>query len=164
MCDDSSNVHGRVQPCLVRRYFYFCVCGFASTVPNPRFFYFYQLYFFELSLRGSGCDEMDYSNSCAAHSNGISVSRMGLCSTSTSSTASAATESIASGSTTTAFIATASGTECQIGESADPTMGCTIEGEFCQLEMGVCSDGSGIQYGVCATIPEACTLDYNPVW
>ena len=109
---------------------------------------------------------MDYSNACAAYGQGVSVSRMGECITSTSTTTSVATEASGSGSTTATVATTvaASGTECQIGPSADSAMDCQIEGEFCQLDMGVCNNKSGIHDGVCMAVPQACTADYNPVW
>lgn len=71
------------------------------------------------------------------------------------------TESTSSGST---FASEVAGTECQIGSSADPALGCAIEGEFCQLDTGVCNNKSGIHYGVCVEIPQLCTEEYNPVW
>ena len=64
----------------------------------------------------------------------------------------------------TSTAASAGGTECQVGPSADPAMNCTIEGEFCQLELGLCNNKSGIYDGVCAEIPQVCTEEYNPVW
>ena len=114
----------------------------------------------------SGCDGLDYGNACAAHGIGVSVSRLGQCTTST--TTSVATEPSSSGSSTIseAIVTTtdATGTACQIGPSADPAMICTIDGEFCQLETGVCNNKSGIHDGVCVTVPQACTLEYDPVW
>ena len=91
---------------------------------------------------------------------------MGQCTSSTSTTTTTvATEASGSGSTTTtAATVAASGTECQIGPSADSAMDCQIEGEFCQLDMGVCNNKSGIHDGVCMAVPQACTADYNPVW
>lgn len=88
---------------------------------------------------------------------------MGQC-TASATTTSVATEASSSGSTTITATVAASGTECEVGPSADPAMSCTVEGEFCQLDMGVCNNKSAIQYGVCAMIPQACTLEYDPVW
>ena len=82
---------------------------------------------------------------------------MGQCTT----TSSVATES-SGGGTSTVMIAT--GTACQIGEAADPATACTAVGEFCQLEIGVCNNKSGIHDGACATVPQVCTEEYNPVW
>ena len=62
----------------------------------------------------SGCDEQDYSNACAAHGQGISVSRMGQCTT--SSTTSAGT--VASSSSTAATVATGSTTVSKTGVAA----------------------------------------------
>ena len=82
---------------------------------------------------------------------------MGPCTT----TSSVATES--SGGTSTVMAAT-DGVACQVGPSADPALGCATEGEFCQLDTGVCNNKSGIHDGVCVTIPQVCTEEYNPVW
>lgn len=87
---------------------------------------------------------------------------MGPCTATT--TTSVATEVSASGSTTIAATVAASGAECQVGPSADPTTDCSIDGEFCQLDIGVCNNKSGIHDGVCVTVPQACTLEYDPVW
>ena len=109
------------------------------------------------SMFDSGCDELDYANACAAYGQGVSVSRMGPCTT----TSSVATES--SGGTSTVMAAT-DGVACQVGPSADPALGCATEGEFCQLDTGVCNNKSGIHDGVCVTIPQVCTEEYNPAW
>ena len=86
-------------------------------------------------------------------------------------TATTTVESSTSGSTTTSLeaIITAStteaaGVECQVGSAANPDLDCMNEGEFCQLDMGVCNNKSGIHYGVCVEIPQMCTEEYNPVW
>lgn len=117
-------------------------------------------------MHNSGCDEEDYGNACVAHGNGVSVSRLGQCTTST--TTIVPTESSSSGSTTISEVIVtttgATGTACQVGPSADPTMDCASDGEFCQLETGVCNNKSAIHDGVCVTIPQACTLEYDPVW
>ena len=55
------------------------------------------------------------------------------------------------------------GKTCQLGSFADPTMTCA-SGEFCQLDLGVCNDASGIHNGTCVAIPTYCTEEYNPVW
>jgi hypothetical protein len=55
------------------------------------------------------------------------------------------------------------GMPCQLGSFADPTMTCAL-GEFCQLDMSVCNDLSGIHNGTCVAIPNFCTEEYNPVW
>jgi hypothetical protein len=55
------------------------------------------------------------------------------------------------------------GTICQLGSFADPTMTCE-SGKFCQLDMSVCNDESGVHNGTCAAIPQWCTEEYNPVW
>ncbi len=55
------------------------------------------------------------------------------------------------------------GTICQLGSFVDPTMTCE-SGEFCQLDMSVCNDESDVHNGTCASIPQWCTEEYNPVW
>ncbi|KAL3769180.1 hypothetical protein ACHAW5_000650 [Stephanodiscus triporus] len=54
------------------------------------------------------------------------------------------------------------GKPCQLGSFADPAMTCAL-GEFCQLDMSVCNDVSGIHNGTCTAIPQFCTQEYNPV-
>ncbi|KAL3774151.1 hypothetical protein ACHAW5_010605 [Stephanodiscus triporus] len=54
------------------------------------------------------------------------------------------------------------GMPCQLGPFEDPTTTCDL-GEFCQLDVSVCNDLSGIHNGTCVTIPNVCTEEYNPV-
>lgn len=53
-------------------------------------------------------------------------------------------------------------TACETGPSADPDKSCS-SGQFCELDTGECNAKSAVFDGVCTNIPEACTLEYNPV-
>ncbi len=53
-------------------------------------------------------------------------------------------------------------TACETGPNADPTKSCD-NGQFCELDTGVCNAKSAVFDGVCTDIPEACTFEYNPV-
>ena len=55
------------------------------------------------------------------------------------------------------------GSACEVGPEADKDMSC-LDGEFCQLDMGVCNSKMGFHTGVCAPIPTVCTMIYLPVW
>ena len=52
---------------------------------------------------------------------------------------------------------------CEVGTAADPAKACA-DGEFCQLEEGICNSKMAFWTGSCNTIPEVCTLEYVPVW
>ena len=52
---------------------------------------------------------------------------------------------------------------CEVGTAADPAKACA-DGEFCQLEEGVCNNTTTFGVGLCNTIPQACTEEYAPVW
>ena len=116
---------------------------------------------------------MDYANECAAHTAGVSVSRTGECSvveedvTETSSTIAAETlpEDVTETTSTIAADTQPQDTTfaCEVGPSADPSMSC-LDGEFCLLDVGTCNNKMLVNYGVCTSIPTACTYNLNPVW
>jgi len=55
------------------------------------------------------------------------------------------------------------GTQCETGPHLNPDNGCSAEGEFCRLTIGVCNNKSGVRNGVCEVIPEMCKMDMVPV-
>ena len=125
-----------------------------------------------ISLFFSGCDEVDYSSECLAHTAGVSVSRTGKCDgteefTETSSTVAAETlpEDVTETTSTIAADTQPQDTTfaCEVGPSADPSMSC-LDGEFCLLDVGTCNNKMLVNYGVCTSIPTFCTMDYRPVW
>ena len=120
----------------------------------------------------SGCDEVDYSSECLAHTAGVSVSRTGKCDgteefTETSSTIAVETlpEDVTETTSTVAVDTLPDGITfaCEVGPSANPNMSC-LDGEFCQLDVGTCNNKMGVHVGVCASIPTVCTKEFNPVW
>ena len=52
---------------------------------------------------------------------------------------------------------------CEVGTSADPAKACA-DGEFCQLEEGVCNNTTTFGVGFCNTIPQTYTEQLAPVW
>ena len=107
----------------------------SEDLLTPHTFYFCS---YHLLLPLSGCDQQDYSNACYAHSGGVSVAFEGKC----------------------------SGEEDIPPEETEPIK-CRHndqcgEGEFCLLDMGMCDRKSGS--GVCSSIDDMCTFEYNPVW
>ena len=106
----------------------------------------------------SGCDGNDYSNPCDAYSQGVSVSRMGECDVNPEEGGVEFVE------TTSTSVPVAGGTYCEVGPAADASLGCETPGQFCQLEMGVCNNETGIHPGVCVETPDMCTMDMNPAW
>mmetsp|Transcript_29629 Transcript_29629/g.54292 ORF Transcript_29629/g.54292 Transcript_29629/m.54292 type:complete len:713 (-) Transcript_29629:359-2497(-) len=99
------------------------------------------------------CDGVTtYSNACDAWSASASVSYKGKC---------RATKPTIS---TDPDLVDGQRSVCQVGPNADSSMALACEaGEFCQLDIGVCNDESGVHEGTCAQTPFLCTLEYDPV-
>ncbi len=142
-------------------------------------------------LPHSGCDGETYGNSCGAYSAGVSVSYMGECTeegdevviaeTSSTPTSPPGSSYCTYSPDTTCYESgwpTCCGVDsgascpdeqppcdyCEIGPSADPSLGCVTTGKFCQLDTGVCNNKAGIHPGSCVETPDMCTMDMNPAW
>ena len=83
------------------------------------------------------CDGNTYSNECAAHSSGVSVSMEGSCESSP-------------------------GDSCEIDSTGGGTDTCTGP-FFCKLKTGECNKRSAIHSGKCASLMAMCTMDMNEV-
>ena len=55
------------------------------------------------------------------------------------------------------------GSKCETGPMATSDNNCASTSEFCQLDIGVCNNKSGIQNGYCLVTPEVCNTMYDPV-
>lgn len=74
--------------------------------------------------------------------------------------------SVASVTAATGLQATTTGLSvCQTGQAADEADGCQTEGQFCRLDMGVCTEKSLIHFGVCDATSnyEVCATNFLPV-
>lgn len=52
---------------------------------------------------------------------------------------------------------------CETGPGANPDLQCFSLNEFCQLLEGVCNNKSGVNTGVCKSVPDNCIEIYTPV-
>jgi len=85
-----------------------------------------------------GCDGNTYSNTCVAHSNGVSVKSNGPCPAPTP-------------------------TRCSYPNRSTSSSDCNSRNEFCALPIGTCPDERNTQRGECSPAGGVCNNIYTPV-